>query len=229
MKGSPILSRALILGSALLLGCTDRLGTNPAQSGGGNVLEALPVTAATAAAAAEFAIQDTVVVPAVCTGDVLVNCASGTPGTAVRLKVDQVGAVVATPSGENSFSFTGNFAVTSLQSIPVSSTGITCGVTVNTAPGISPTVAITGTATFVSHTNDAVINRVNVTGTASGLEADDVTIAGGTGCATASAMRSFLVTSLQNSIQSNAAVCGAVGPATFRACPITVVVPSRSR
>jgi hypothetical protein len=91
-------------------------------------------------------------------------------------------------------------------------------VEVDTAPGSSPTVQVTGTALFTTHAGGDEINRVEVTTEVTGLTDDDVSMSGGAGCTFASFGIGFMVDLLTSSI-GGGALCGAPGPTLLVACP----------
>lgn len=229
LKHNPRYALAIALaGTALLNGCSDRAGTNPARSGG-EVLEALSVTSATVVAAVDFMTPDSVQVPVTCGGSFEVNCTGGTPGSPVWLRLVRVGVVTATSTGPATFSFTADYTVTSVQDIPVAGSGVSCGVDLNSGLGTSPTVTVNGTATFVSNTDDGVINRVDLTGSAEGLEEDDITLNGGFDCEVASAFQGAVVGLIEGMMDSSVRLCGAAGAETFRECPAASTRSGRPR
>ena len=183
-----------------------------------NLLEALPTTAATVTAAVELVTKSPMVVPARCHSDPLINCANGTAGAPVSVAIVR-GPIAVAPMTATEFSFGTDLKVTSLQNIPVSSSGVSCSASVHTAEGASQTVRFAGVARFQRWSASEDINAVVLEAEVTGLESGDVTLSGSALCAAASSMESLVRDALADALAGNVALCGASGAALFRECP----------
>lgn len=211
--GLRVHGRALIIGAAFVAGCGSDGGVEPIA------LEALPVTAQTVEAAIEFRTAGPIEVPASCTGTVLVNCANGTPGSPVFASATPSNlTVMETAPGRYSFEL--DLAVTTLQSVPITYSGVGCTVAVNTAAGASPTIHVTGTAEFTSHTADEELNRIDLVADASGVETADFAIGGNALCGIGDFASSYAISFVSAAVGDwFGGLCGAPGPDLFMECP----------
>ncbi len=210
---------ALIATTLLATGGCGGGGTEPVRK----TLEALPVTAATVHAAVEFVTKSPSVVPPTCSGTVIINCPGGTPGANVSVAIARSNLTVTEVpvSLPRMFNFSVDLAITSLQDIPAIVQGLSCGVAISTANGPSPTVHVTGSATFPTNPTTGITDRVVLSPTVTGIEEADLTLNGGLSCSLASGFKGLMIGSLTDAISrsTTGALCGAPGPALLFVCP----------
>ena len=213
VHGRSLIISAVFVSAVFVASCGSDGGVEPV------LLEALPVTAQTVQAAVEFRTAGPTEVPASCTGTVLVNCANGTPGSPVFISTTPSNLTV-TEMAPGQYSFALDLAVTTLQSVPITYSGVNCTVAVNTAAGTSPTIHVTGTAEFASHTADEELNRIDLVADASGVENADFAIGGNALCSVGDFYSSYAIGFVTSAIgESFGGLCGAPGLELFMECP----------
>jgi hypothetical protein len=128
------------------------------------------------------------------------------------------------PDGTSAFSAT--LSLDTPEDIPVTIFGLDCALRINTAPGASPHVTLTGQIQFDSLVPGGAQDRLSVSGIAiNGITTDDFQILGGPFCQVADFGLGFLMgtlTSVFEDVLTDAAqdgLCGACGDALFGACP----------
>jgi hypothetical protein len=162
-------------------------------------------------------------VPASCSGNPTVACPGGVPSNPLpKLRLTRHEATV-TPVSPTVYNFSAVATVVSLSNIPIRYNGVDCSLSVNTNAGTSPTVSISGTATFHAHLPNGPLNRVDLTAvTVSGVENADLNILGGFACDLANTAKSFfrdqLVSNIENQLTGEG-LCGAPGAPLFLQCP----------
>jgi hypothetical protein len=209
--------RVAILATTFLVGACSE-SNDPDSS-----YEALPENQATAQAAVDRATTGSQVMPASCTGAITINCPNGTPGT-LGFTLTRAN-VTLTPVTARSFSYTAQAAVTTAQDIPLNVNGAACGLDIETAPGASPNITISGTVTFVTPPSGSSPNRVDVTAAVSGLEAADLNITGtSVNCATLDLGIGAQIGLLEDSLEREFHFCGARGADLLVECPATLVI-----
>lgn len=139
------------------------------------------------------------------------------------------GAVTTTPVATKEFTFSTDLVIASLQDGSITASGVTCGVGVNTAPGASPTVRVSGTATFITSAITGLTSRLQITSTLSGLEDADITVGGGFTCEVASFFKPLVLSTMTDALATGGNVCGAPGPALLKVCSETELQGSRGR
>jgi hypothetical protein len=206
-----------LVGAVVLtaMGC----GSNKSPTG----VESLPVTTETVQAAVDMVTTGHVNVNAVCSASVPVNCKDGTPGSPIVVDLTRTGLTIGQTS-ELVFTYTAQVAIVSEAGIPLTIPLVgTCYLSVDTAPGASPTVQVAGKATFDSRTPGGPIDRVTMTAQVTGMEAADLSLTGTSGCATVGVPASSIESLLNNDL-ANAELrfCGAPGPPLLVACLVGV-------
>jgi hypothetical protein len=125
--------------------------------------------------------------------------------------------------GADRYDFSVDLSAVTPTSIPITLPVVgTCNVTINTAPGPSPTITITGSARFASQTLGGPIDKITFENIdVTNLTAEDVTITGSVPCAAASFSLAFFVGTLAGTLEDNVArgLCVAPGPTLVQACP----------
>lgn len=192
-------------------------------------LEALPVTAATVQAAVELMTALPIPVTAQCTGNPTLNCVGGTAGATISIPISHsTPTVVQTSPGH--YTFGTDITISSAPAIPITYSGVNCNIVINTTAGTSSTVHLGGSASFASHTNDGVMNRLDIAPTLTGVEDADVSVTGGTGCDLGTFFNSMIIDSFVTQFeQTSGQLCGAPGPTLFEACPVIGASVKRSR
>jgi hypothetical protein len=189
------------------------------------VLEELTADQATAAAAAAF------VLPASKDYDVTANCSANSvacpggvpsnPLPQVRVQATNVNAVQVPATLR--WTTTATLAVVTLQPIPVTISGVSCDVSVNSANGSVATVAGSADLNFLSYPNPAGTTNFIAVQNASitGVETADLTLTGSFTCQLADAFKSSFIPQLTDQIEAfvQGNICGAPEPAVFMACP----------
>jgi hypothetical protein len=185
--------------------------------------ETLPQTLETMQAAVNFVTNGQLLIPSSCGGSPAVNCPGGTAGSPVYLTTTQTASTVAFVPGADRYDFSVNLSAVTPTGIPITVPIVgECTLNINTAPGTSPTITITGNARFDRQTVDGPIDRITFNNlSVTNLTSDDVSLTGGFGCAFADLGISFFIGTLTDTFADNLAVglCAAPGPALLRPCP----------
>jgi hypothetical protein len=214
LVGRALVTAAIALIAPGLHGCGSDSPTAP---------ETLPQTLETMQAAVNFVTNGQVLIPSSCGGTPAVNCPGGTAGSPVYLTMTQTASTVAFVPGADRYDFSVNLAAVSATGIPITIPLVgECTLNINTAPGTSPTMTITGNARFDSQTLDGPIDRISFNNiSVTNLESADVAITGSLGCALADLGISFFIDTLTATFAENLVVglCAAPGPALLRPCP----------
>ncbi len=184
-------------------------------------LEVLPETLATVQAAVDLFTTGSLYVAANCGGTTTVNCPGGTPGGPVPVTETRDSVHIVQSPDTTVYYVTAWVALVTPHDIPISFFGTDCGVAINSAPGVSPNVAITATAHFTSQTAGGPINRIDFSNvTLSGLETGDVTLSGASLlCTIGNFGLGFFVQTLQAALAQYPAYCGAPGAKLLEPCP----------
>jgi hypothetical protein len=161
-------------------------------------------------------------VSANCGGSPAVNCPEGVPLNPLpRISLEQR-AVSVTPTG-GTYSFSSTLYMRSLTDISVTlPIAGECGIAIDTAPGASQTVTVTGTMAFGSQNPGGPVDRLDGSSVQlTGLTQDDVRPTGGFGCTLADFGIGFVINTLQTMLadQLSGGLCGVAGPELFTACP----------
>jgi len=167
--------------------------------------------------------------PASCGGNPSFNCSGGNPVNPLSQIEFWRNAVSVSkdPDPATTYSFSATLSAATLTDIPFSYNGVDCALSLNTAPGPSSTIQVTGTLAFSSFLPGEPINELSLTGTGlqiSGLTDEDITIRepnGGFGVCTSlnlgiAPFYSVLDGALHDRMGNN--VCGVQGPALFGGC-----------
>jgi hypothetical protein len=189
------------------------------------VLEDLPATQANADAAAAYLLPASKDhdIPATCSGN-FVACPGGVPSNPLpQLRIQATNVVSVQVSTTTVWQTSATLAVTTLQSIPVTISGASCSVSVNSALGSLSTFAGTADMAFESYpdptdpTNYLAVQNVNI----SGVETADLSLAGDFTCALADAFKGFFVPQLTDQMEAYIAgnICGDPSSAGFIPCP----------
>lgn len=174
--------------------------------------EVLPQTTATVQSAVDFVTMGQDTIPVDCGSAITINCTGGNPGTAPAVITLTRTALSLDSLAEGSFSFGAQVTITS-PGIPVNiPTAGNCTVDIDTSPGTSSTAQLSGPVTFPESTH------VQINGTLEGLEADDISISGGIGCALADGFQAFIVGAVADMLSRNVILCGAPGAALLVPC-----------
>ncbi|HET7181293.1 MAG TPA: hypothetical protein VFI15_03585 [Candidatus Limnocylindrales bacterium] len=189
------------------------------------VLEPITADQPTADAAAAYLLPPTrdYDVPATCTGDPVIACAGGVPSNPLPQVEVNATNVTTTAAGGDAWNGSATIDVSTLQAIPMTYSGVSCDVTVDSANGAVATLSGTYTMTFQSYptpggpTNYIAVGNVNVTG----LESADIQLTGGFSCSLASAFISVYIPMFQDQMEAYLAgnVCLAPDAGGFIACP----------
>jgi hypothetical protein len=200
---------------------------------GSDGLDSLPQTVATVQAALDLMTTGHIQVQTVCNGSPIVNCPSGTPGPPALLALTRDSLFIS-PVSPGVYSFRARVVVVNASTaIPVTFSGLSCTVFINTTQGASPTIQVTGTATFTRQVATDPIDRIDVTNvTVTGLELVDLTIGGGMQCQIANFWPTVVAQILRDAFTYAAPhVCGTPGggPPLVELCPPppTAVSPAR--
>jgi hypothetical protein len=195
-------------------------------------LEPLPETFGTVAEAVHYLLWDVdLELPASCGGDPTVNCPDGSPiSPGPQLSLDGTQKTVTASGGAYTFAVT--ISVVSIQDIPVSAFGLDCNLEVDTAPGLSPTIDVSGTIDFGPYDPDGPgttwlpsteLNRLVVESVAvTGVEETDLSLTGPFQCQLAGFAVGVFVDMLTSALEdyvADAAPCGPAGPELFIKCP----------
>ena len=187
--------------------------------------EALPVTLETAwAAAGVWTESQEIEFPPSCGSDPEINCMNGQAVSPLpRLALTRAAASVAHTATPMSYSFSSQVSLVSLSDIRMNAFGVTCFVHLDTAPGASPTVEISGTALFDALVPLGSVNRVQATSVqVSGLTVDDISVSGALLCASSGSFSSIFISTLQDLLAAtimDRRLCGAPGAPLFAPCP----------
>lgn len=182
-------------------------------------LEALPVAAATVQAAVDLMTASPIAVPTNCGSSPSINCFGGSAGTALSLPVSHTTPIVVQVS-PGVYTFGTDLTINSATNIPVTYSGVNCGIVLNTTSGTSPTVHLAGTATFTSNSSDNVLNRLDIVPVLSGVESADIGITGGPLCSFGSIFQAMVVDMMVQNFQSlGGRLCGTPGPTLLGPCP----------
>jgi hypothetical protein len=185
-------------------------------------------TVATAEAFGTWAVVGSHVadVPPTCVGTVIVDCPNGVPSDPAP-HVTAVGSNLSVTTEYTNIYGYGDFdlsarATVVTDPIAISSAGITCTATVDTAGGSLPYATLSGRVGILTdaRTNDMFIATSNVTVT--GIEPADITISGSDiGCALLDQVKPFILDMVSGSVASYATirVCRAPDPDLFMLCP----------
>jgi hypothetical protein len=189
------------------------------------VLEELTADQATADAVAGFLMPPTKDhdVPASCGAD-SIACPGGVPSDPlpqVRIQASNVTSVQV--PGTSTWNSSATLAVTTLQLIPVTISGVSCTVGVNSANGAVPTFGGTAQLAFSSYPNPngpsnyVAVSNADITG----VEDADISVTGGGSCSLAALIISLIKPTLVDQIAAylEGNVCGDPNSASFVACP----------
>lgn len=207
-----------------LYGCGGDSGTDvPAQ------LESLAVHPVTVQAAVDFILKSPMIVPTTCGGDPSINCPGGVAGAQLSLPLTHTAPTVAELSNRV-YSFATDVAMNNATAIPFTYAGVSCNVTINTSQGASPTVHVSGTATFAQN---PITNKtyLNIEPTVTGLEDADVALTGDFLCTTtAASLKPAIIATVLTAIENQGGqLCGAPGPTLFIDCASTTLSQKRTR
>ena len=211
-----------ILTVALLLSGTATCSKTPTG------LEVLPETAATVQAAVDLLTTGKLRVPPVC-GSPTIACPGGVADTSFYLTLTRDSLRIVVDTMPTVYGFVAQVEAVTTKPVPVTVSGINCTVGINTAASGKPTVGIAGRATFTSQTAGGPIDRLDVRlDSVTGLDAGDITLAGGTLCTIGSfgAVAHLVVV---NTFQypTPLHLCGAPGPVLFEPCPVAALAARR--
>ena len=189
---------------------------------GADGLDSLPQTVATVQAAVDLMTTGQIGVQTNCGGNPIVNCANGSPGSPIFLALTRDSlSIVESPPG--TYNFGARVSVVSTTDVPFMYNGLSCALGLNTAPGGSPTIRVTGTATFGRQLPGDPIDQIHIANVStSGVENADLTVQGNPTCSLQSLGTLLgIATSIVNDAFTYAApwVCGAPGPALVELCP----------
>jgi len=164
-------------------------------------------------------------VAASCGGSPTVNCPGGIPGNPPPpLALTRTAGSVAQTADPAVYSFSAQISVVSLTGIPISFSGVSCAVSINTAPGPSPTVQVTGTGTFGRNVLGDPVNRLDLANVqVSGLTAEDFSLTGGFMCNFSNyqgIVIGYFTSYLADVVRSRPHLCGAPGAPLFMDCPV---------
>ena len=205
-----------------LLGCGGDSGTDPLPQ-----LESLPADAVTVQAAVDFVLHSPMIVPSNCSGSPTINCVGGVPGAQIALPVSHTTPTV-TELAPGIYTFATDVTLNSNQAVPFTYSGTNCTVTINTSQGTSPTVHVSGTATFLENESTGK-TYLSIEPTVTGLEEADVAVGGESLCTLSSGFKGPIIESVLQSIEEKGGqLCGAPGPPLFVDCAATTLT-QRSR
>jgi hypothetical protein len=200
---------------------------------GPNTAYTLPLTRGTVQAAVDLLTTGTDTVPVQCGATVPVDCPSGTPGPTITVALDRVAdSIVLIDSSFSSieYTFSAHLTLTTNQDIPLTLPVVgECGLHVDTSPGASPTVHVSGQAHFTSSVGAGPLDELMVTVGLDGLEAADVSLTGGTACALATVASGVYVGAISAALRTGGTIplCAGSGPGLFVVCGTTT--PFRAR
>jgi hypothetical protein len=188
---------------------------------GADGLDSLPQTLATIQAAVDLMTTGQINVYGSCSANPAVNCANGSPGLPIPLALTRDSLSIV-PGSPGIYNFAARVSVVSTMDIPFTYSGVACTMGLNTTPGTSPTIRVTGTATFGRQLPGDSINRIDITNVStSGVENVDLSLQGGIGCLLGNTPALNLAYQVLNQAFADAAPhsCGAPGPALLEPCP----------
>jgi len=209
---------AIIAIAATLLGCNKDLVAP----------EPLPETLATVQAAVDMVTTGQVRFEGTCAGGVPVNCPGGILAAPVFFTLTRTADSVAFVPGPNRYDFSATMSVVS-PGIPITVPLVgACTLTINTAPGASPTITLTGNVTFASQTLNGPIDRVDFSNMSlTNFETEDVAITGSIACVSASFGLPFYIGQLEETFAQAASLCSVPGPTLLQPCPTTIAASRR--
>jgi hypothetical protein len=191
------------------------------------VLEELAATDETADAAAAFLLPASKDhdIPANCASDPSIACPGGTPSSPLpQVRVQASNVVADQVPGTLRWNASATAAVTTLQGVPATFSGVSCTLSVNSGNGSSPTYQVTADMNFLSYpvptgpSNHIGVTNVDITG----VETADIAVTGGGLCSFAGSFVDQFIPVLEDQIATyvEGNVCGAPDPAMFMACPV---------
>lgn len=184
--------------------------------------EPLPETLETVQAAVDLVTTGQIKFEGTCVGGVPVNCPGEVLAAPIYITLTRTADSVAFVTGQNRYDFSATMSVVS-PGIPITVPIVgACTLTINTAPGASPTITLAGSVTFASQTANGPIDRLDFSNLSlTNFETDDVSITGGASCATASFGLPFYIGQLQDMFAQAASLCSVPGPVLLQPCPVT--------
>lgn len=203
------------------------LPPTPPPDPGDACVEPLPQTEATIAAGVDAltASRDIEVTP-VCGSANTVACPNGTPSDpAPTIAMTRYAHSIA-PNADGSFTFSATLGVATTTDIPISFSGLSCGMRIDSAPGVSPHVTMSGRVAFDSIVPGEPADRLSVSQIQlNGFTTDDFQITGGFACSLGDFFSAFVVDTLRSTLEdaltatAQQNLCGACGDLLFGACP----------
>ncbi|HEV8400218.1 MAG TPA: hypothetical protein VGQ18_10315 [Gemmatimonadales bacterium] len=190
--------------------------------------EVLPQTLATVQAGVDMVTTGQVKIVGTCAGSVPLNCPGGTLAGPAYVTLTRTADSVALVTGQDYYYFSATMSAVS-SGIPITVPLVgACTLTIDTSPGASPTITLTGNVQFASGTLNGPIDRLDFSNIAvTGFETADVSITGSVSCAAASFGASFYILQLQDMFAQAASLCSAPGPTLLEPCPLVPVTSSR--
>ena len=177
--------------------------------------ESLPQTLATVQAALDLVTTGQLELEGSCAGTTTVNCPGGTLASPAHVNLTRTADTVYFVTGQDRYDFSATLSAVTPAGIPVTFPVVgACTLNIDTSPGTSSTITLTGSARFTSPDRLDVSN-LDVTG----FEDADASITGSISCAAASFGLSFYVDMLTSMFEQNVSFCAAPGPALLRLCP----------
>lgn len=166
--------------------------------------------------------HDVTVIPSCADPTIQVACPGGVamdPAPVVHV----VGSdLVIEDIGPNTFTISLAVGITTPAPIPVSGSGLSCNVTVDTSAGSEPAALVDGRLDFIVNAETGVTDRIASSNAAlTHVEGADVGISGGIGCDIANALKGLFIGNLTGQIASylDVTLCRAPDPEIFMTCP----------
>lgn len=217
-------------GLLILLGAAAIFGAGCGGSdGGGPGLDSLMVSDSTVLLGLARMAGDSLFVPPVCSGTVVINCTDSIPGAPVPIVVTLVHDSV---YGGNQlvYQFTLTAGLRTVTPIPITTAGLACGLAVDTHSGPDSVVTLSGSAVFVRRGADSLVQELDIHASdMTGLDSTDMAITGLGLCALLDLGVSLMSQTLASILEQGTALCAAPGPALFQPCPPEDPVPAEFR
>jgi collagen triple helix repeat protein len=182
-----------------------------------------PTTAAVQAFADAYVIgaHDVAIAP-VCTGDAFVGCPGGTPSDPTPTVHVTGDSLQIQDEGNGVFHITLHAGLSTPTPIPVESSGVACGLAVDTSAGSFSDTTVDGDLTFVPNATTGVTDEIDTSNVAiTNFETADISIVGGLACQVVDVFKGFFLQTIQEDFQGylDESICRAPDPAIFEVCP----------
>lgn len=193
----------------------------------------MPLSRATIQSAVDLVTTGMDTVPVLCGGTVPVDCPGGAPGPVITVSRVRVLDSLLALRPDTAYDFSAYVTLTSSQDIPVTVPVVgDCGLHLDTTPGASPTVRLSGQAYFVSSVPAGPLDELEIDVGLDGVEAADVSLTGGAGCALVNQSIGFYLGVISAALRTGTGpifLCAGSGPGLFVVCPASPAAAERPR